>query len=295
MLKRRAKTITPVALRLTLSLIALTSQLFLGPVSALAQQKVEKSSDNLVDIVTRQEPTQIKIYAFSPQVTEGTMLMEVHGDNICTIPSSPRWSNLSRDYSEPVVIIQLPGAGQKYTYNFKYQYHSGLPGGHPDLKYVYNLPFKPNQITKVCLGYGEGSHTSGSINEFAIDLACDEGTPVCAARDGIVIAFRADSNIGGPGAEYTNHANLITIKHADGSYAEYVHLKQNGVLVRANEHVTKGQIIGLSGNTGRSTGPHLHFCIYYYDQTEARHSVPFYMRTKTGVTGIFNRGKVMRL
>ncbi len=294
MLKHRLKAKSAATLKLLRALVMLTALQINSTNASLAQQKLEKSKDNIVDIVTSTEPTQIKVYAFSQQVSEGAVLMEVTGQNISTIPSNPRWSYLSRSYNDPVVIIQLPGAGQTYNYKFKYQYHSGLPGGHPDLKYVYKLPIKPDQAIRVNLGYGEGSHAVGTVNEFAIDLATPEGTPVCAARDGVVIAFRSDSNIGGPGAEYLESANHVTIKHADGSYAEYVHLKQNGVLVRLNEHVKKGQIIALSGNTGQSTGPHLHFCIYYYDQNEIRHSVPFYMLTKNGPTKVFTVGKLLQ-
>lgn len=294
MLKYRLKAKSAMTLRLLLALFLLAALQINSTNASLAQQKVEKSSDNIVDIVTRQEPTQIKLYAFSQQVSEGAVLMEVTGENISTIPSNPRWSYLSRGYSDPVVIIQLPSAGQTYNYKFKYRYHPGLPGGRPDLKYVYNLPLPPNQATRINLGYGEGSHAAGTINEYAIDLATAEGTPVCAARDGVVIAFRSDSNIGGPGVEYLDSANQITIKHPDGSYAEYVHLKQNGVLVRLNERVKKGQVIALSGNTGRSTGPHLHFCVFYYDQQEIRHSIPFYLLTKSGITGDFPKGKILQ-
>lgn len=295
MLKSKLKAKSAATLKLLLGLVLLAALQLNSTKASLAQQKIEKSKDNIVDIVTRQEPTQIKIYAFSQQVSEGEILMEVSGQNINTIPANPRWNNLSMGDSDPVVIIQLPGAGQTYNYNFKYQYHSGLPGGRPDPKYVYNLPLQPNQATRVNLGYGAGSHVVGSVNEYAIDLGLAEGTPVCAARDGVVIAFRSDSNIGGPGAEYLESANHVTIKHQDGSYAEYVHLKQNGVLVGLNERVKRGQVIALSGNTGQSKGPHLHFCIFYYDQNEIRHSVPFYMLTKKGPTRVFTVGKLLQL
>jgi hypothetical protein len=85
--------------------------------ASLAQQKLEKSKDNIVDIVTSTEPTQIKVYAFSQQVSEGAVLMEVTGQNISTIPSNPRWSYLSRSYNA-VGDYPIAGAGQTYNYKF---------------------------------------------------------------------------------------------------------------------------------------------------------------------------------
>jgi murein DD-endopeptidase MepM/ murein hydrolase activator NlpD len=138
-------------------------------------------------------------------------------------------------------------------------------------------------VKAACSGHSQWCHRPGN-----------PGARLFVQQEMVSCSLSPDSNIGGPGAEYLESANHVTIKHADGSYAEYVHLKQNGVLVHLNEHVKKGQIIALSGNTGQSTGPHLHFCIYYYDQNEIRHSVPFYMLTKNGPTKVFTVGKLLQ-
>ena len=60
---------------------------------------------------------------------------------------------------------------------------------------------------------------------------------------------------------YGARANLVRILHDDGSMAIYAHLRENGVMVRVGEKVSLGQLIGYSGNTGYSSGPHLHFCV----------------------------------
>ncbi len=83
-----------------------------------------------------------------------------------------------------------------------------------------------------------------------IDIACGMGLNVYAAEEGAV--EKAWFNSGG----YGNH---IVLKHSDGSKTLYAHLKAGGILVSTGEYVKKGQVIGLMGSTGRSTGAHLHF------------------------------------
>ena len=61
---------------------------------------------------------------------------------------------------------------------------------------------------------------------------------------------------------YKKDMNEIEIKHSDGTYASYSHLKYKGAFVRKGARVKRGQLIGLSGNTGWSSKPHLDFCVF---------------------------------
>jgi murein DD-endopeptidase MepM/ murein hydrolase activator NlpD len=88
-----------------------------------------------------------------------------------------------------------------------------------------------------------------------------EGTRVCAAREGTVFATESASNIGGPDRDFRSDANFIYIRHPDRSIGLYIHLQQGGVAVNVGDTVARGQFIGLSGNTGWSSGPHLHFAV----------------------------------
>src|SRR5207253_2765353 len=58
---------------------------------------------------------------------------------------------------------------------------------------------------------------------------------------------------------YTGVGNYLVIEHADGTFGVYWHLSQNGVMVNLGDHVVRGQTLALSGNTGSSSAPHLHF------------------------------------
>jgi murein DD-endopeptidase MepM/ murein hydrolase activator NlpD len=126
----------------------------------------------------------------------------------------------------------------------------------PDLNYRYQYPFQKGKHYHVSQGPG------GLISHkdsYAYDFVMPVGTPLVAARDGIVIAIKSDSSVGGPYSMYADQANFVSIYHADGTIANYFHLKKGGVAVKEGQEVKQGELIGYSGSTGFSSGPHLHF------------------------------------
>ena len=131
-----------------------------------------------------------------------------------------------------------------------------------DTLYNYGLPFLKGKRYKILQGQNTNFTHKGSFSKYAIDFKMNVGQEVCAIRDGLVIKIKEDSNIGGRDKKYRDKANLIIIAHSDGTFAQYVHLKKDGVLVNKSQIVKKGQVIGYSGNTGMSTEPHLHFAVY---------------------------------
>ncbi|MFF3377966.1 M23 family metallopeptidase [Streptomyces sp. NPDC002680] len=84
------------------------------------------------------------------------------------------------------------------------------------------------------------------------DFAVPSGTKVVAAHGGTVV--KAGGNGAGDGSAY---GNAIVIKHGNGTYSQYAHLSK--INVKVGQVVATGQRIALSGNTGNSSGPHLHF------------------------------------
>lgn len=125
-----------------------------------------------------------------------------------------------------------------------------------DSSYVYTLPFEHKKKVFLIQAYESMFSHKG---ERALDFKVKNGTKVCAARDGIVTAVRKDSDKGGLKQENLSDGNYIFIRHNDGSVANYWHFKKEGVLVNVGDTVKTGQAIGLSGNTGYSAFPHLHF------------------------------------
>ena len=128
-----------------------------------------------------------------------------------------------------------------------------------DTSYVYALPYVPGTSHFIVQGYYSAySHK----NRAAIDFKMKRGTKILSARDGVVVRVKEDGNKGGLNKKYRQHANMVVIQHDDGSRAGYWHLQQNGALVRVGDTVKQGQVIGLSGKTGYSAFPHLHFLVW---------------------------------
>ncbi|MBE9503604.1 MAG: peptidoglycan DD-metalloendopeptidase family protein, partial [Proteobacteria bacterium] len=88
------------------------------------------------------------------------------------------------------------------------------------------------------------------------------GTAVVAARAGIIVAVQESSQTGGMDSAYEKDGNHIIILHDDNTFSIYAHLKYKGSVVKVGDIVRAGSVVGYSGNTGMSSGPHLHFEVY---------------------------------
>ena len=119
----------------------------------------------------------------------------------------------------------------------------------------YALPY-PSTVSRKLIQGNNGPYGHTGAAAFAFDFVMPIGSPVLAARGGEVVKIEERFNDGTrtPGQE-----NFVVIRHADGTFGRYYHLTTNGALVDSGSTVKRGDLIGRSGNSGASAGPHLHF------------------------------------
>ena len=147
----------------------------------------------------------------------------------------------------------------------------------PDLDHLYRFPFKKNKKYEVSQAF-DGKFSHNSIrSRYALDFQLNVGEPVFAAREGMVVKVIDWFSKQG-GKELIHAANKIIIQHPDGTLGSYVHLDYKGSLVKEGDFVKKGQKIGISGLTGYTRGPHLHFVV----RKERNISIPIYFKGYEG-------------
>lgn len=131
-----------------------------------------------------------------------------------------------------------------------------------DSSFIYQLPYETGKTHLLVQGYfSRYTHR----NRAALDFKLKKGSKVCAVRDGVVIRVKEDGKKGGGNIKYRPDGNLVVIQHSDSSRSGYWHLKYNGVLVNVGDSVKAGQVIALSGKTGYTYFPHLHFIVWKSD------------------------------
>ncbi|MBU0808817.1 MAG: peptidoglycan DD-metalloendopeptidase family protein [Gammaproteobacteria bacterium] len=176
-------------------------------------------------------------------------------DNITGIADEPISWVLPPRSKIRLVTLAPRDASKPMRYTPKLRYAMGDPRVLPTQQ-NYPLPWRGGPFRLTQGANGKYSHFTPK-GRYAMDIAMPEGTPIVAARGGMVV--KTENRQSGRGNNPSG--NYVRILHDDGTMGVYLHLMQGSVVVREGSRVNVGSLLARSGNTGNSTGPHLHFVV----------------------------------
>ncbi|TVR92916.1 MAG: DUF4124 domain-containing protein [Wenzhouxiangellaceae bacterium] len=243
--------------------------------------------------VRRTGPDEAPVWWFQNR-TQGPLAVRVDladAFNVVSEPALPGVFVLEPGSERELVTIGAFDPRRSWRYQLKTETVPGRPGARHNPEQPYRLPLPPEGEFLIGQAFGgEFSHNEPA-NYHAVDISMPIGTPVHAARAGVVMDKARWFSSSGTRRDYHGHrANYVRILHDDGSMAVYAHLDYNGVSVRPGQQVRRGQVIGRSGNTGFSTGPHLHFVVQVNRDMQLV-SVPFEFQGPNGEAFIPRAGR----
>lgn len=158
--------------------------------------------------------------------------------------------------------LAMTADGTAPRIRYHYEYLAGDPEAMHQPAEPYRAPVALSSNYPITQAYPDVITHTTPDSYHAIDIAMPIGTDIFASRAGVVFDVQGKHFRGGLDPDRDlGAANLIRILHDDGTYALYAHLNWNSIRVRPGERVERGQFIAESGNTGFSSGPHLHFAV----------------------------------
>jgi murein DD-endopeptidase MepM/ murein hydrolase activator NlpD len=195
-------------------------------------------------------------------------------DGVAVLPAAPTPFGIGQNVILAELEVVRPN--MRYRRDLYFQARWGDPRVRPT-DYVYRLPWAQGQTFSVLQGWhGQFSHRGS--NEYAVDFDCPVATTVLAARPGVIVAANASAQGSGVTPEWNDYkkTNFVLVQHDDGTLGEYMHLSPSSIEVKPGQRVERGQPLALSGNTGFSSTPHLHFAVMTAgDDGQSGRSFPF--------------------
>jgi murein DD-endopeptidase MepM/ murein hydrolase activator NlpD len=228
------------------------------------QQQIERRFEKpQVNLLQRSEPSGVALIAqntyFSP-VQIAFRLRPIENVSLDTRRSG--LATLPPRSETELVVVGKSVDNVELRFESEFQFIPGEPGVEHRPDQPYRLPYALSSSARVSQAYPVLRTHSGAASQYAIDFAMPIGTDVFAARDGVVIEVASDFFESGTDYEVDGpRANVVRVLHDDGTMGLYVHLNWNTIRVVPGQRVRRGEYLADSGNTGFSTGPHLHFVV----------------------------------
>lgn len=263
-------------------LIVMALGLFIGALWRLkhpdCKGAISTDSTN-VRVTTKRDGDVTRVYVQNFERSEITMTFDFSVKNLKSGVRFPHTATFEPGETEAFVLAP-DKPSERWEFAYTNYYKMGSANAVPD-DFLYSLPYAPGSSFKVTQAFG-GSFSHTGSNKYAIDWKMPEGTPIYAARGGLVVKVKDDSDRGGGSMKYDRYNNYVLIRHEDGTLGHYCHLQKDGVKVKAGQIVGTGEMIALSGNTGFSSGPHLHFCVFKTASGRERVSIPVRFKNSSG-------------
>jgi murein DD-endopeptidase MepM/ murein hydrolase activator NlpD len=231
-----------------------------------------------VKVTTQRDGELTRFYVENNELCEITMTFEMRLVNLSGSAQFPYTATFPAGATTEAFTLSPADSDARWEYSYTNFYKLGSTRAEHEDSYLYELPYAGGSAFRVTQAYG-GTFSHKGSNKYAIDWKMPEGTPVHAARAGIVVKVKDDSVKGGSSMRFDRYNNYVLIRHNDGTLGHYCHLQKEGVAVKAGQRVEAGDRIAHSGNTGFSSGPHLHFCVFKTKNGRERESIPVKFRT----------------
>ena len=213
-----------------------------------------------VDHDTTAFPEMLEVTNRSAMPIELRVILAPGATNVVTTPALPLATVIPPLTSSEVATFEPADRSSAWSYRVEWLFELGDPAAQPSTD-TYPRPLAPGVDPVVVQGFGGEYSHNDLASRYAIDFQLREGTPVVAAREGIVATIDQGFTEGAADRNLLDRGNCIRVLHSDGTYAEYLHLAPRSSQVHIGDRVTAGQVLALSGNTGYTQGPHLHFAV----------------------------------
>jgi hypothetical protein len=239
--------------------------------SSLVLAASVRAEDPNVHIYGVQVGNKTKVMVRLTHVSEATVSIFTVLKNMKSAPSATTFDVTGQGEHLLLTLTEIDPA-QPWHYDWTSSYYLGVRTNAKPRPYRYARPYRTGILIQG--PHGTYSHELGGPDAEAYDWSMPIGSPVLAARPGRVVAIRSDSDKGGPDPSLRTATNYVIVRHDDGTYAEYAHIRKGGVKVGLGDTVKRGQLIALSGQTGHASGPHLHFMVYVPTDGGNRKPIP---------------------